>query len=77
MPRLQKVEKRGKQQYLLYLLSFADSGVKSVPLTTGWELTVGMGGPGRRRAKGENWENCNRITIKIVLKKALYKSVKN
>ena len=31
-----------------------------------WELTVGVGrrGDGQRRAKGEDWDNCNRITIK-------------
>ena len=31
--------------------------------TTVWELTVGTA-VGRRRAKGGNWDNCNRITIK-------------
>ena len=37
--------------------------------TTVWELTVGMGGGmgggGQRR---KNWDNCNRITIKMILK---------
>ena len=37
--------------------------------TTVWELTAGagagMGGGGQR---GENWDNCNRMTIKMILK---------
>ena len=34
-----------------------------------WELTVGVGvGMRRGQQKGENWENCNRITIKMILK---------
>ena len=28
----------------------------------------GSGGGGQRRAKGENWGNCNRITIKMIEK---------
>ena len=34
--------------------------------TTGWQLTVGVGGgfDEWRRANGENWDKCNRITIK-------------
>ena len=33
--------------------------------TTGWGWTVGAGGGIRwaKGAKGENWDNCNRITI--------------
>ena len=32
-----------------------------------WELTVAAGvWAGQRRAKGENWETCNRITIKMI-----------
>ena len=35
--------------------------------TTVWELTAevwgGMGGGGQR---GKNWDNCNRITIKMI-----------
>ena len=35
--------------------------------TTVWELTVGVGRcDGWRRAKGENWDNYNRITIKMI-----------
>ena len=38
---------------------------------TVWELTVGggLGWDERRRAKGKNWDNCNRITIKKSFKK--------
>ena len=35
--------------------------------TTVWGVTVGVGSggwDGRRRAKGKNWDNCNRIIIK-------------
>ena len=41
--------------------------------TTVWELTVGaVGWDGQRRAKGKNWDNCNKITIKT-----LYNAVEN
>ena len=37
--------------------------------TTMWELTVGVGvGMGGGGQRGENWDNCNRITIKTDLK---------
>ena len=29
----------------------------------------GWGWAGQRRAKGENWDNCNRVTIKYFFKK--------
>ena len=33
---------------------------------TMWELTVGAGGGlGGGGQRGENWDNCNRVTIKI------------
>ena len=35
-----------------------------------WELTLGAGRwDERRRASGENWDNCNTITIKHDFKK--------
>ena len=38
--------------------------------TVVWGLTVGVGGEaGWRKAKGENWNNCNRIRIKNKFKK--------
>ena len=38
--------------------------------TTLWKLTVGVGsGMGRGGRRGKNWDNCNRITIKIIFKK--------
>ena len=34
----------------------------------GIDCGSGVGGSvGRRRAKGENWDNCNRVAIKIKL----------
>ena len=37
---------------------------------TGWGLAVGAGGgAGQGRAMGENWDNCNRTTIKKRKKK--------
>ena len=35
--------------------------------TTVWELTVGAGGEMGRGKKGENWDNCSRVTIKTDL----------
>ena len=38
--------------------------------TTGWELTVGVGGGlGEGGQRGGNGDNCNRITIKYFLQK--------
>ena len=35
--------------------------------TTGWGLTVRMwGGVGRGGQKGKHWDNCNRITVKMI-----------
>ena len=43
--------------------------------TAVWGLTVGGGqGAGQRRAKGENWDNCNRITILKNFQNKSYKS---
>ena len=35
--------------------------------TTVWEFTVGVGGLGwAEEGKGKNWDNSNRITIKMI-----------
>ena len=40
--------------------------------TTGWGLTVGAGsGLGRGEQREKNWDNCNRTTIKYLIKKTV------
>ena len=37
--------------------------------TTVWELIVGAGGEmSEGGQRGKNWDNCNRMTIKMILK---------
>ena len=41
--------------------------------TTGWELTVGVGDMlGRDEQRKKNWDNCNRTTIKYLIKKSSF-----
>ena len=43
--------------------------------TTGWELTVeveGVGEVGGGEHRGESWDNCNRTTIKYVIKNEVF-----